>query len=59
MNKKQNNNWAAPQRKVIKSIDISAVVFKPKFKENPYLRSASYRALPGKSTKGLTNSEAY
>jgi hypothetical protein len=58
MTKKQNS-WAAPQRKTIRSVDVSAVVFKQTIKKNPYIRSASYRALPSKSMTGLTNSEAY
>jgi len=54
----QKNNWEAPQRKQIKSVDISAVVFRPVLKENPYLRTPTYRRAKSISLKG-TNSEVY
>jgi len=53
-----NNNWEAPQQKQIKSVDISAVVLKPVFKENPYIRTPTYRKTRSISLKG-TNSEVY
>jgi hypothetical protein len=55
-NKKQN--WSAPQNKIIKSIDISAVLFKPAPKANPYLRTPTYRKQKSVSLLG-TNSEVY
>lgn len=50
--------WTAPQRKGIKSVDISNVVFKPKPKANPYLRTPTYRKQKSVSMLG-TNSEIY
>lgn len=44
----------------VKSVDPSqGAVFKHKPKPNPYIKGARYRALPGISTKGKTESEAY
>ena len=56
--KKNNDSWAAPQRKGIKSVDVSAVVFKPSIKMNPYLRTPTYRKQKSVSMIG-TNSEVY
>ena len=56
--KKNNDTWAAPQRKGIKSVDVSAVVFKPSIKSNPYLRTPTYRKQKSVSMIG-TNSEVY
>jgi len=58
MTKKQNNSWAAPQRKGIRSVDVSAVVYKPTMKSNPYLRTPTYRKQKSVSMIG-TNSEVY
>ena len=58
MTKKSNDNWAAPQRKGIKSVDMSAVVYKPTFKSNPYLRTPTYRKQKSGTMIG-TNSEVY
>lgn len=58
MTKKQNNSWAAPQRKGIRSVDVSAVVYKPTMKSNPYLRTPTYRKQKSVSMIG-TNSEIY
>jgi hypothetical protein len=58
MTKKNNDNWAAPQRKGIKSVDMSAVVYKPTFKSNPYLRTPTYRKQKSVTMIG-TNSEVY
>jgi len=51
-------NWSAPQRKGIKSVDVSSVVFKPTLKSNQYLRTATYRKQKSVSMTG-TNSEVY
>ena len=56
--KKNNDSWAAPQRKQIKSVDVSAVVYKPAMKMNPYLRTPTYRKQKSVSMLG-TNSEVY
>lgn len=58
MQNKSNDDWSAPQRKDIKSVDVSAVVFKPVFKMNPYLRTPSYRKQKSVRMRG-TNSEIY
>lgn len=58
MQNKNNDNWTAPQRKGIKSVDVSAVVYKPTFKNNPYLRTPTYRKKKSVSMIG-TNSEVY
>jgi hypothetical protein len=58
MQKKNNDNWAAPQRKEIKSVDVSTVVYKPSIKMNPYLRTPTYRRQKSVSMLG-TNSEVY
>lgn len=58
MQNKNNDNWTAPQRKGIKSVDVSAVVYKPTFKNNPYLRTPTYRKQKSVSMIG-TNSEVY
>jgi len=55
-NKKQN--WSAPQSKEIRSIDISAILFKPAPKSNPYLRTPTYRRKRSVPMTG-TNSECY
>jgi hypothetical protein len=57
MTKKQNS-WTAPQRKGIRSVDVSAVVYKPTMKSNPYLRTPTYRKQKSVSMLG-TNSEVY
>jgi hypothetical protein len=57
-NKTNTNKWTAPQRKGIKSVDVSAVVFKPTIKMNPYLRTPTYRKQKSVSMIG-TNSEVY
>ena len=54
----KNQDWIAPQRKEIKSVDVSAVVFKPALKSNPYLRTPTYRKQKSVSMLG-TNSECY
>ena len=56
--KKNTNSWTAPQRKGIQSVDVSAVVFKPKMKMNPYLRTPTYRKQKSVSMLG-TNREVY
>ena len=58
MRNKNNDNWTAPQRKQIKSVDMSAVVYKPSIKMNPYLRTPTYRKQKSVSMQG-TNSEVY
>lgn len=58
MTKTNTNKWIAPQRKGIKSIDMSNVVYKPTFKSNPYLRTPTYRKQKSVSMIG-TNSEVY
>lgn len=55
LNKK---DWAAPQNKGINSIDMSSIVFKPTIKDNPYLRTPTYRKRVSIPIKG-TNSECY
>lgn len=52
------NIWAAPQRKDIKSVDVSAVVFKQVTAVNPYLRTPTYRKQRSIRIVG-TNSECY
>jgi len=55
----QNKNaWSAPQKKQIKSVDISAVIYKPQRKEDKYIRSSTYRKQASISLKG-TNAEIY
>ena len=54
----KNQDWIAPQRKEIKSVDVSTVVFKPALKANPYLRTPTYRKQKSVSMLG-TNSECY
>ena len=51
-------DWAAPQNKGINSIDMSSIVFKPTIKDNPYLRTPTYRKRVSIPIKG-TNSECY
>lgn len=47
-------------RKTVRSVDISAVVYKLERKKNPYIREASYRKiLPKRSTMIGSNSEIY
>lgn len=58
MTKTNTNKWTAPQRKGIQSVDVSAVVFKPTIKMNPYLRTPTYRKQKSVSMIG-TNSEVY
>lgn len=60
MTKKINsaNRWAAPQRKDIKSVDVSAVVFTQVTAVNPYLRTPTYRKQRSIPMVG-TNSECY
>ena len=60
MTKIKTNKWTAPQRKGIQSVDISAVVFKPTTRINPYLRTPTYRKQTNvRSTLIGTNSECY
>ena len=58
MTKTNTNKWTAPQRKGIQSVDVSAVVFKPTIKMNPYLRTPTYRKQKSVSLRG-TDSEIY
>lgn len=58
MTKNKNNKWSAPQSKEIRSIDISAILFKPSTKSNPYLRTPTYRRKRSVPMTG-TNSECY
>jgi len=58
MTKTNTNKWTAPQRKGIQSVDVSAVVFKPTIKMNPYLRTPTYRKQKSVSLRG-TDSEVY
>ena len=55
---KKKQNWKAPQSKEIRSIDISAILFKPSTKSNPYLRTPTYRRKQSVPMTG-TNSECY
>lgn len=58
MNKKtQATNWGV-KFGTVKSVDVSAVIYKQVRKENPYLRGASYRRRKGVAIIG-TNSECY
>jgi hypothetical protein len=57
-NKTNTNKWTAPQRKGIQSVDVSAVVYKPTIKMNPYLRTPSYRNRKSIPIIG-TNAECY
>lgn len=59
---KSNNksNWSAPMRKGIRSVDVSAVIYKLESKKNPYIRSSSYRnMIPKRETMIGSNSEIY
>ena len=58
MTNNTKTNWTAPQRKGIKSIDMSNVVYKPTFKSNPYLRTPTYRKQKSVSLRG-TDAEVY
>lgn len=59
MNKKiQSNPWNIKPIGQVRSVDISAVVYKTVRKENPYNRSASYRNRKSISLIG-SNSEVY
>jgi len=58
MTNNTKTNWTAPQRKGIKSIDMSNVVYKPTFKSNPYLRTPTYRKRKSIPMIG-TNAEVY
>ena len=58
MTNTKKQNWTAPQRKGIRSVDVSAVVYKPSMKSNPYLRTPTYRKQKSVSMIG-TNSEIY
>ena len=58
MTKTNTNKWTAPQRKGIQSVDVSAVVYKPTIKMNPYLRTPSYRNRKSIPIIG-TNAECY
>jgi hypothetical protein len=55
---KSKSNWSV-QFGSVKSLDMSAAIFKPKVKKNPYIRGARYRKLEGVNHKTMTNSEAY
>lgn len=62
MQRSNNNksNWSAPMRKGVRSVDISAVIYKYELKKNPYIRSSAYRkTMPKVSTLIGTNSEIY
>jgi len=52
------NRWAAPQRRDIKSVDVSAVIYKQVTALNPYLRTPTYRKQRSIRMVG-TNSECY
>jgi len=59
-NNKGKSCWSAPMRKGIRSVDVSAVVYKLEPKKNPYIRERSYRSLVTKrSTLIGSNSEIY
>ena len=57
MQKKQSD-FKAPQRKQIRSIDISSITYKLVPKANPYIRPASYRKQKSVTMIG-TNAEIY
>jgi NAD+--asparagine ADP-ribosyltransferase len=44
---------------LLKHKDLSEVIFKPKVRENIYLRTPSYRKRKSISLVGKTNSECY
>ena len=59
-NNKGKSNWSAPMRKGIRSVDVSAVVYKLEAKHNPYLRPPSYRSMVTKRNTLIgSNSEIY
>jgi hypothetical protein len=58
----QNNKksiWAAPIPAGIRSVDVSAVVYKMMVKESAYMRTPTYRKRKSISLKGMTDSECY
>lgn len=59
-NNNAKSNWSAPQRKGIRSVDVSAVIYKLEAKKNPYIRSSTYRSIiPKRNTMIGSNSEIY
>jgi hypothetical protein len=60
MNKKNRPDKWSVKFGIVKSVDVSAVIYKQSRKENPYIRSAAYRAIkPKHSTLIGSNSEIY
>lgn len=51
--------WAAPIPAGIRSVDVSAVVYKMMTKESAYVRTPTYRKRKSISLKGMTDSECY
>jgi len=59
-NNKGKSNWSAPMREGIRSVDVSAVIYKLEAKHNPYLRTPSYRSMVTKHNTLIgSNSEIY
>lgn len=59
-NENGKSNWSAPMRKGVRSVDVSAVIYKLEPKKNPYIRSSTYRGIVNKrSTMIGSNSEIY